>query len=131
MLLPLLLPATLAIALMAGSAGAEERVAGFITDEALLTMCDSVDGEDRCTGYIAGVADALALAQRYGKSIAGWRACIPPSVAGRQMRDIVTQALSEHPEQRRIAAVGVVAGALTVAFTCPPLVWGGARPATY
>jgi hypothetical protein len=77
--------------------------------------------------YIAGVADALALAQRYREPIAGWRACIPPSVASRQMRDIVTQALSEHPEQRRVAAVGVVVGALTDAFPCPPLVRRGAR----
>jgi hypothetical protein len=69
-MLRFLLPTALAIALLAGS---------------LLAMCDSVDGEDRCTGYIAGVADALALAHRYGEPVA----CIPPYVAGRQMRRLL------------------------------------------
>ena len=61
----------------------------------------SMPTESRTTDE--GVADAQALAHRYGGPIAGWRGCIPPSVAGRQMWDIVTQALSEYPEQRRIA----------------------------
>src|ERR1700730_14572858 len=124
----LILLMTFVAALLTGSARAEETAAGFMTGGALLAMCDSVAGEDRCTGYIAGVADALALAHRSGDRIAGSRGCIPPSGTDRQMRDIVTRTLGEHPEQRPRAAVGVIVQVLTDAFPCPPLARRAAKP---
>lgn len=114
-----LLATALAVAVLPGSAGAAERVAGVLTGEALLALCDG--GDDRCTGYIAGVADGLALAYRYDTRIAGFRACIPLSVADRDIADLVTQFLHKHPEHRPQAAVGVVAHALNDTFPCPPL----------
>ena len=60
----LFLPAVLAVVLLTGAAGAEqETVATFMNGETLLAMCDRVEGTHQCTGYIAGVADALALAR--------------------------------------------------------------------
>jgi hypothetical protein len=124
----LILLMTFVAALLTGSARAEETAAGFMTGGALLAMCDSVDGEDRCTGYIAGVADTLALAHRSGDRVAGSRGCIPPSGIGRETRDIVTRILGEHPEQRPRAAIGVIVQALTDAFPCPPLARRAAKP---
>jgi hypothetical protein len=110
-----LLATALAVAVLPGSAGAAETVAGFLTGEALLAQCAG-GGADRCTDYIAGAADTLLLAYRYGNHIVDFRACIPPSVADRDVADVVIQSLLEHPERQSHAAVAAVARALTDAF---------------
>jgi TctA family transporter len=66
-----------------------------------------------------GVSDAMGLSQADGGSLAGFRSCHPPGVTAKQVEDIATRFLREHPEWRHLGAVSQVAKALADAFPCP------------
>jgi hypothetical protein len=115
----ILLSAVVAVALLTGSAAAEEKqVNGFLDGNDLLTWC-SESRTARCGAYDLGVADAMELSRTDGGNLAGFRASIPPPVTSKQVEDIVTQFLREHPESRHLSAAGLVAKALAEAFPCP------------
>jgi hypothetical protein len=66
-----------------------------------------------CDDYVLSVADALMVGR-----VGGWTACIPNSVTGNQVVDVVKRFLEAHPAKRRSAAFGLVAEALAEGFPC-------------
>ena len=74
--------------------------------------------EGFCRGYIAGVADTMAEGAAHPKR-GGRRACIPLGVTLDQAVDVVTRHLADHPQDRHLAADGLVARALSEAWPCP------------
>jgi TctA family transporter len=104
---------------MTGSVEAEEKqVTGFLTGNELLTWCSEALTA-RCRAYDMGIADAISLSQAFGGSLVGFRACFPPGVNSKQVEDIATRFLREHPEVRHLGAASQVAKALADAFPCP------------
>jgi len=72
-----------------------------------------------CEGYVMGVADALMAVKAMKEN--GWAipsACIPQHVKTEQVRDVVAQYLTAHPEKRHEAAAGHALVALQAAFPC-------------
>ena len=89
----------------------------------LLQVCS--DGRDvfqsYCKGYAVGVADALmALNAMKANGYPIPSACIPAEehVKSEQVRDVVVQYLTAHPEIRHQAAAGHALVALQAAFPC-------------
>jgi hypothetical protein len=66
-----------------------------------------------CLGYVDAVTDALD-----GNSVNGYIACIPKGVTAGQLKDVVVQYLLFKPADRHLAAVGLVADAISQAFPC-------------
>jgi Rap1a immunity proteins len=64
-----------------------------------------------CTGYIMGAVDAVLGAGFH-------KVCIPNGVAQKQMRDVVTSWLDDHPEKRHLSAEFLVIEALKEKFPC-------------
>ncbi len=87
----------------------------FMDGDKLLAKCNEDPGEGLavCVGYVAGIADVLLT-----DSVRGRRACMSLSVMTEQMVDAVRRWLEAHPDDRRYAANGLVAEALSAAFPC-------------
>jgi hypothetical protein len=102
--------------LTASSLTAGEAGAGLFKDgNSLYEDCRSSDipAQTGCLGFVVGVADtASALEFKY--------LCIPNGVTARQLEDIVTPFLRDHPEDRHWSASGLVLSALAKAFPCKP-----------
>lgn len=110
--------AALAVSLI--THGSSSLAGSFVNGNGLLEMC-TVDREDalyfqkvaRCSGYVAGIADALA-----NNPVNRYRACLPKQATVGQITDVVKLQLERHPELRHMAAAGLVAEALSIAFPC-------------
>src|SRR5262245_8169732 len=89
-------------------------LAGFIEGNELHDYCQQAVTSQICTGYIVGIADALAD----GATINGFRACFRSKMLVKQVEDVVKQWLQNHPQDRDYAAAGLVADALQGAFPC-------------
>ena len=87
--------------------------AAFLSGNDLYLAGTSNNEADRVTAsvYSMGVADAMS-------SLAGDLACIPGSVTGDQVSDIVLRALGDYPEVRHAAAVDIAMIAIAGAFPC-------------
>ncbi len=66
-----------------------------------------------CTGYPAGVADAMDP-----NLVNGYRTCIPNGVVGGQLKDVVVQFLARNAPVRQEAALGLVAQAYQEGWPC-------------
>ena len=112
-----------ALAVLLAGPVAPPAHAAFLTGNELLEKClqqAPVYLEmGTCAGFVGGVADAMSAAQTFGRTMMGWRACVPPGVTAWQARDVVVWFLTYHPEVRRYAAAVPVAQALAQAFPCP------------
>ena len=67
---------------------------GFHTGNEIFQICDNAAERSEsliCSGYIAGIADALQLTKMI---------CLPKHASVRQARDIVINYLRNHPESR-------------------------------
>ena len=114
--------AALAVALLTVRAEAREVVI-FENGNNILELCSQPYGTVAggfCLGYIAGIADAANVTQSIGETINGGTACIPMGVPVTQAKDVVTNFLRQHPEQRSLGAVDLIVRALAEAFPCPP-----------
>ena len=114
--------AALAVALLTVRAEAREVVI-FENGNNILELCSQPYGTVAggfCLGYIAGIADAANVTQSIGETINGGTACIPMGVPVTQAKDVVTNFLRKHPEQRSLGAVDLIVRALAEAFPCPP-----------
>ena len=80
------------------------------------TYCRSGSPSDQgvCFGFAIAVASIVA-----NEPVAGWRACVPRGVHGRQLVDIMVKFLDDHPEGLHANAVTLVATAFAIAFPCP------------
>ena len=104
--------ATALVMALAAGAGKGDIVRNFYSGDALLSLCQASDS-NFCMGYIAGIADAVTSGP-----VSGWRACVPISATVQQVRDVVVEYLTAHPENRHFAAVSLGAAALAGAFPC-------------
>jgi hypothetical protein len=76
-----------------------------------------------CSGYVAGVADAMLqndLMAKNSEGVGGWHACFRTHPTVGQLANVVKQWLQSHPEKRDNGAAGLVAEALQQAFPCSP-----------
>jgi hypothetical protein len=84
----------------------------------LLEACRKAEGptgsfmEGVCGGYVAAVADVMSTPP------VAVRACIPEGATRGQIREVVTKALRDHPEQLHHEAVALTMVALSKAFPC-------------
>jgi len=102
---------------------AEFPMGSFETGNDLVGVCS--DGHDvlqsYCKGYAVGVADAvMAVKAMKANGYEVPYACIPAGehVKSEQVRDVVVQYLTAHPEIRHQAAAGYALMALQAAFPC-------------
>ena len=92
--------------------------AGYATGNLVHKWCSATDDRwavGACNGYSLAVADTLYN----GDSVGGHRACIPKTVASKQVFDIAKVYLENHPEDRHFAAERLIAQALSEAWPCP------------
>jgi hypothetical protein len=92
---------------------------GYMSGDDLLANCKAdVDsnGQGRCLGYIAGLADFIITRQELRKQA---DICFPDGVSAEQMRDIVVRFLEARPEIRQYKADGAVVEALVKVWSCP------------
>ncbi len=76
-----------------------------------------------CIGYILGVLDMINTEQNSGRSreslSQGGDVCLPPTIDGWQVRDVVKKYLVDHPEARSLHASRLVWRAVVKAWGCP------------
>jgi hypothetical protein len=98
------------------------RVA-FATGNTLLDACRSEERDSICSGYIAGIADAINNSMysilrpdKSGTNMA--LVCTTKRILLPQLVDVVVRFLESHPEMRHYAAASLVGAALSDAFPC-------------
>jgi hypothetical protein len=86
------------------------------TGNELWSLCTSKGATENslCFGYVTAIAEAIG--QPTG--VYGWRACFPEQVTRKQVVDVVTRYLDQHPEERHLTAGSLIANALAKAFRC-------------
>jgi hypothetical protein len=76
-----------------------------------------------CMGYILGVLDMINTEQNSGSSevrlSTNEMVCLPPTIDGWQIRDVVKKYLVDHPEERNLHAAQLVWKAVVKAWGCP------------
>jgi hypothetical protein len=89
----------------------------FVLDKDLFAFCSdrSPNSQSFCNGYLAGVADALGV---FNAMRADNIACLQTNITNGQVKDIVMQYLTAHPEKRDLDAAGEALIALQAAFPC-------------
>ena len=97
-------------------------VGSFESGNSLLEVCsdDHHFNQAYCKGYAVGVADAISVVTAQIANIGSIApTCLPKEhLAPEQVRDVVVQYLTAHPETRHHAAAGEAWHALTAAFPC-------------
>ena len=83
----------------------------------LWVACTGSGSEElgNCSGYVAGVADTLAMMYTLGMTKV---ACMPMKATVSQLVDVVVNDLRNRPEVRRYSAASTVAAALKRTFPC-------------
>ena len=83
----------------------------------LWAACTGSGSEElgNCSGYVAGVADTLAMMYTLGMTKV---ACTPMKTTVSQLVDVVVNELRSRPEVRQYSAASIVGAALKRAFPC-------------
>jgi hypothetical protein len=83
----------------------------------LWAACTGSGSEElaNCSGYVAGVADTLAMMYTLGVTKV---ACTPMKTTVSQLVDVVVNDLRNRPEVRQYSAASTVGAALKRAFPC-------------
>jgi hypothetical protein len=97
--------------LLAASAAAAQRVSN-VKGTTLLKACTG-SSTMACDAYVDGFGDAI---EAEGKANAV--ACIPPSVTGSELRDVLVKFLKEHPEDQHLKASALATRAFGKAYPC-------------
>lgn len=88
----------------------------------LLQYCTRSSGVQICEGYIAGMADGVALTKVFDKNEGDSKApagfCIPSSVTGTQLRESVVVWMKKHTDQLHHPVGAAVYTALHETFPC-------------
>ena len=108
----------LAASLLWPAFGFAEEVGAFVSGNRLLEVCDPVQSPS-CYAYVEGATDAFQFTFSALHVQQHALFCLPQGVTSRQLVDIATNYLRDHPEQRHTVASGNVALALANAFPCP------------
>ena len=105
-------------ALLLGLCTSFPATANFLDGNELRERCaaDTPDAVNTCMGYLAGVADA----EDAGPSWRGQESlfCVPRGVSGGQLRRVVLDHLTSHPEEEDLNAAIVVGNAFLERFPC-------------
>ena len=112
-----------ALVLVAGflcpaSGFAQDLFPAFVTGNKLLEACTPVQ-LPFCYAYVEGATDASQSTFSALHMQQHALFCLPQGVTARQLVDIATNYLRDHPEQRHTVASADVALALANAFPCP------------
>jgi len=87
----------------------------------LLRDCQQRSSAGVCVGYILGVLDAVNLEQTAGNKKGASKTvtvCVPPTLDGRQVANVVEKYLLEHPETRGFHASQSVLTAAIKTWAC-------------
>ena len=90
----------------------------FATGNDLFRFCSAggATSESLCNGYVAGVVDTVGVFEAiFGVTKI---TCVEKNVSNEQVKQIVMQYLTAHPETRHLGAAGLVFAALQPAFPC-------------
>lgn len=91
----------------------------YVSGNDLYADCTGdVDAQIRCNMYITGVNDGGAMMQVATRNETFF--CVPAGVNRKQLVDITTTYLRDHPENRHLNAGGIVLVSLKGAFPCQP-----------
>lgn len=88
--------------------------AGFESGNDLLRKCQP-DNADYCTGYVSGMADAVAVLK---DALPDLEICIPDKATRSQLRDVYVGWLEENPNKRHFLAASTVLESFLEAFPC-------------
>jgi hypothetical protein len=82
----------------------------------LLKRCNakSIASKNRCAGFVAGIADILAL----GKPVGGYSACFAKNLSIENLVSVVQTSLRNGRNHQLMPAWSVVAGAFANAYPC-------------
>jgi hypothetical protein len=108
----------LAAGLLWPASGFAEEFPSFVSGNRLLEVCDPVQSPS-CYAYVEGATDAFQFTFSALHVQQHALFCLPQGVTSRQLVDIATNYLRDHPERRHTVASGNVALALANAFPCP------------
>ena len=97
--------------------------AGFESGNQLFDSCTAKEGstlyfqrQARCNAYIIGVYETTIFFAQYND--VGKMICVPDGVTAGQLVDVVTNYMSQHPENRHYVASNIVLISLGVTFRC-------------
>ena len=95
-----------------------QTLSTFESGNALFSTCTSTSALDAqyCLGFVSAVSDTAEVYESVTKRKFY---CPPDGLTAGQLRDLSLQYLSNHPEQRHLAAASLVAYSFTYAFPCP------------
>jgi len=100
------------------SGSAQDQFPAFVTGSRLLEICTPVQTPS-CYAYVEGVVDALQSTFSALRMQQHALFCLPEGVTSRQLVDVGTNHLRDHPEQRHYVASANIGLALANAFPCP------------
>jgi hypothetical protein len=97
-------------------------VGSFVDGNELFRVCSNSHdvAQAYCTGYVVGVTDAFMAVNGLIANGRTMPSTCPPKehLAPDQVRDVVVQYLTTHPEERHLAAAADALRALLAAFPC-------------
>jgi Rap1a immunity proteins len=97
-------------------------VGAFVNGNELFGVCsdDHHFNQAYCKGYVVGVADAISVVTAQIANVGSIApTCLPKEhLAPEQVRDVVVQYLTAHPETRHEVAAAEAVKALLAAFPC-------------
>jgi Rap1a immunity proteins len=107
----------LAAGLLWPASGSSQQGRFFATGNDLFRFCSAgvATSQSICNGYVAGVVDTLGVFDAIGVTKI---TCVEPNVSNEQVKQVVVQYLTAHPETRHLGAAGEVVQALQKAFPC-------------
>jgi len=103
---------------LCSASGFAQEFTAFVSGNKLLEICTPVQTPS-CYAYVEGAADAFQSTFSALHMQQHALFCLPEGTTSRQLVDIATNYLRDHPEQRHDVASANVALALANAFPCP------------
>ncbi len=102
-----------ATALLATAGVAHAQRVSKVSAKVLMTACASAKQGDLCDAYLDGFTDAIRASGQ-----ANAVACVPQSVSGTELRDVVMQWLRANPTAQHETGEKVTHLALAKAYPC-------------
>ncbi len=104
---------TLALAATLAATTAQAQRVSKVSARTLMTACTNAKQGDLCDAYLDGFTDAIRASGQ-----ANALACIPQTVTGTELRDVVAQWLRANPESQHETGEKVTHLALQKAYPC-------------
>ncbi len=106
------------VLLALGLTASHVALANFLDGNELRARCESkrADQVNTCLGFLTGVSDAEAAAPSWKRQKSLF--CVPRGVSSSQLRRIVMDYFTAHPEEEDLNAAIVVGNAFLEQFPC-------------